>query len=150
MTCAGGRERLVRALEDPLCADVDPTSGSHLTEHRQTLGLEAPKLVPGRPARDEKRVGDQDPRRASMRPEDAYRLAALDEERLLLPELQKRPHDRAQSVMASCRLSGATVDDELLGALGDLRIEVVEEHAKRRLGRPGASIQLCAARCANV
>src|SRR4051812_10033470 len=29
------RERLVRPLEDPLRADVDPRPGGHLTEHRQ-------------------------------------------------------------------------------------------------------------------
>src|SRR5919198_6752622 len=116
MPRAGRGERLVRALEDPLCADVDPTSGRHLPEHRQALGLEPPELVPGRPARHEERVGDQDARRATMRAEDADGLAALDEERLLLAELEQRAHDRAQSVMASRRLAGAAVDDELLGA----------------------------------
>ena len=44
---------------------------------------------------------------------------------------------------------GATrpaVDDELLRVLGDLGVEVVEEHPQRRLGLPGACIERGAAR----
>src|SRR5918911_690010 len=52
--------------------------------------------------------------------------------------------------MTSCRFAGAAVDDELLGTLRDLRVEVVEEHSKRRLGRPRACVQLCAARRTNA
>src|SRR5438128_2406897 len=52
--------------------------------------------------------------------------------------------------MAPCRLAGAAVDDELLGALRDLRVEVVQEHAKWRLGRPRARVQLSAAWCTDV
>ena len=58
------REGLVRALEDPLRADVDPAPGRHLAEHRQPERLEPAELVPGRPARDEHRVRDQHARRA--------------------------------------------------------------------------------------
>ena len=63
---AGRRERLVRALQDPLRADVDPAAGGHLAEHRQALGLEPPELVPGRPARHEQRVRDEDARRRTQ------------------------------------------------------------------------------------
>ena len=84
MNLAGGRKGLVRPLEDALGADVDPASGGHLPEHRQPLGLEPPELVPRRPARDEQRVRDQDARRALVRAEDADRLAALDEQRLVV------------------------------------------------------------------
>ena len=85
-----GREGLVRALEDPLRADVDPAPGRHLAEHRQAERLQPAELVPGRPARDEHRVGDQDARRAGMRSEDADRLAALDEQRLVVAEAEER------------------------------------------------------------
>ena len=53
MHFARSRERLVGALQDPLGADVDPAPGGHLPEHRQPFGLEAPELVPRRPARHE-------------------------------------------------------------------------------------------------
>ena len=43
------RERLERALEDPLGADVDPRPGGHLAVHRQALPLELAELLPGRP-----------------------------------------------------------------------------------------------------
>ena len=94
MAGAGCREGLVRALEDPLCADVDPTSGRHLPEHRQPLGLEPPELVPRRPLRDEQRVRDQHARRALVRREHANRLAALDEEGLVGAELEQGRDDR--------------------------------------------------------
>src|SRR4051794_31367634 len=143
------RERLVRPLEDPLRADVDPRAGGHLAEHRQPLGLEAAELVPVRPARDEQRVRDQDTRRALVRAEDADRLAALNEQRLVLAELEQRAHYRAQRVVIACRLAGAAVDDELLGTFRVLGIEVVEEHAQRRLRRPRARVQLFPARRAD-
>jgi len=63
-------------------------------------------------------------------------LAALDEERLVLAELDQRRDDRAQRFGVARRLPGAAVDDELLRALRDLRIEVVEQHSEGRLRRP--------------
>ena len=87
---ARGAERLVRPLEDPLGADVDPRAGGHLPEHRQPLGLEPAELVPRRPRRNEQRVRDQDARRVGMRPEHADGLARLDEERLVVAEAQER------------------------------------------------------------
>ena len=91
---AGGGERLVGALEDALGADVDPRAGGHLAEHRQPLGLEPAELVPVREPRHEQRVGDQDARRARVGAEDADRLPALHEQRLVALELEQRGHDR--------------------------------------------------------
>ena len=68
-------ERLVGALEDPLGSDVDPGAGCHLAVHHQAGPLELPEVLPGGPRSDEVRVGDQDPRRPGVRPEDADRLA---------------------------------------------------------------------------
>src|SRR5207244_2678431 len=76
-------------------------------------------------------------------------LAALDEERLVVAKLDQRRDDRAERFGVARSLPGAAVDDELLRALGNLRIEVVEQHSERRLGRPGARSQLGPARCAN-
>ena len=119
LTC--GRERLVRPLQDPLRPDVDPAPGGHLAEHRQPLRLEPAELVPGRPARHEERVRDEDTRRRLGRAEDGDRLAALDEERLVRAQPQERAHDVLQRLVASRRAPGPPVDHEPLRMLGDLR-----------------------------
>src|SRR5256886_15557193 len=89
---------------------------------------------------------DQHARRALVRPEQSDLLAALDEQRLVLAEREERPDDRAQSLWAPRGLARPAVDDELLRPFGHLRIEVVEQHPKRRLGRPRAGEELGAAR----
>ena len=50
------RERLIRALEDALAADVNPASGSHLPEHGQSASFEFPEVLPCCPGRHEHRV----------------------------------------------------------------------------------------------
>ena len=143
-------EGLIRPLQNPLRADVDPATGRHLAEHGQSERLEPAKLVPGRPARNEQRICDQHPRRAGMRPQHAHGLAALDEHRLVLAQLEQRPHQRAQRVVVARRFTRAAVDDQLLGAFRDLRVEVVEQHPQRSLRRPGARVQLDPARRADA
>ena len=146
MPLACRAERLVRPLEDALSADVDPRAGGHLSEHRQPCGLEPPELVPRGPRRDEERVGDEHPRRVRMGPEDPHGLSRLDEKRLVVAKAQKRPHDLAECLVRPCCTARAAVHDERLGVLGDLRIEIVEEHPQRRLGLPRPGAQLGAAR----
>jgi hypothetical protein len=63
-----------------------------------------------------------------VRAEDADRLAALHEQCLVLAEAKQRSDDRLQRLVRARRLPGAAVDDELLGTLGHLGVEVVEEH----------------------
>ena len=72
---ACGAERLVRPLQDPLRADVDPRSRRHLSEHRQPLGFEPAEGVPCGPFRHEQRVRDQHARGPFVRPEHPHRLA---------------------------------------------------------------------------
>jgi hypothetical protein len=55
---SGRGKRLVRPLENPLRADVDPASGRHLAEHRQPESLQSAELIPRRPPRHEQRIGD--------------------------------------------------------------------------------------------
>ena len=147
MHLARRAERLVRALQDALGADVDPRPRRHLPEHRQALGLEPAELVPRRPLGHEQRVRDQHAWRALVRPEDPDRLAGLDEQRLVVAQAEQRPHDVPQRLVRPGRPPGAAVDDELLGMLGDLRVEVVEQHSQRRLGLPRERIELRPSRC---
>ena len=137
----GRRERLVRALEDPLRADVDPRPRRHLSVHRQTEGLEAPEFIPGPPFRHQIRVGNEDARRVGMRPENADRLAGLDEQRLVRAEASELPEDRLEALGVPGRLSRAAVDDEVLPPLGHLRVEVVEQHPVRGFRQPRAAAQ---------
>jgi hypothetical protein len=73
----------------------------------------------------------------------------LHEQGLVLPELEQRCDDRAQRLVRARRLAGAAVDDELLGTLRNLPIEVVQQHPQRRLRRPLPRVQLDAARRAH-
>ena len=138
-------ERLVRALEDALGPDVDPRPGGHLAVHHQPASLEVAEVLPGRPLADEVRVGDEDPRRPRVRAQDADRLARLDEQRLVALEGAELADDRVEGGPRACRPPGPAVDDEVVGVLGDLRIEVVHEHPERRFLLPAAAGQLGAA-----
>ena len=143
------RERLVRALEDALRPDVDPRAGGHLAVHRQALPLELAEDVPGRPTADEVRVGDQHPRRPLVGPEHGDRLAALDEQRLVVGEAAQLADDRVERLPAPGRATGPAVDDERVGVLGDLRVEVVHQHPQSRLLAPAAAAQVRASRGAD-
>ena len=143
------RERLERALEDPLRADVDPRAGRHLAVHRQALGLEPPERLPVGPVGHEQAVGDQHARRHLVRAEHADGLAALDEQRLVVLEPAQRRDDRVERLPRARGAPGAAVDDEVRGILGDLGIEVVHEHAQRGFLQPALAGQLGAARRAD-
>ena len=54
-------------------------------------------------------------------------------------------HDRVERLPAAGGLAGSAVDDEVVGALGDLGVEVVHEHAQRRLGLPALGGEVRAA-----
>ena len=71
-----GGERLERALQDALGADVDPRAGGHLAVHRQPEVLEPAELLPVGPVADQVGVGDQHPRRPLVGAHHADRLAA--------------------------------------------------------------------------
>ena len=142
-------ERLVGPLEDALGADVDPRAGGHLAVHGQAQPLEPAELVRGRPVRHEERVGDQHPRRLRVGAEDRHRLARLDEQRLVVAEPPQRGDDRVEALPVARRLARAAVDHQLLGPLGHLGVEVVHQHAQRRLLLPAAAGELGAARRAH-
>ena len=139
-------ERLVRALQDPLGPDVDPGARRHLAVHHQAGLLELAEVLPGGPLPDEVRVGDQHARRPRVRPEDADRLARLDEERLVVGEGAELPDDDVEGLPAPRGATGPAVHDEGVGVLRDLRVEVVHEHPEDRLLLPAAAGDLRAAR----
>ncbi len=145
-----GGERLERALQDALGADVDPRAGGHLPVHRQPEVLEPPELLPVRPVADEVGVRDQHPRRPLVGAHHADRLAALDEQRLVALEGAQGAHDRVVRLPRARGLARAAVHHEGVGVLGVVRVEVVHQHPQRRLGLPALRAQLGAARRADL
>ena len=141
-------EGLVGALHDALAADVDPRARRHLAEHHQALAVELVEMLPGRPVRHEVGVGDQHARRVGVGAEDADRLARLHQQRLVGLELAQRRDDAVEALPVARRAADAAIDDELVRPLGDLGIEVVHQHAQRRLGQPalGRDVRCRAAR----
>ena len=137
----GGREGLVRALEDPLGPDVDPGPGRHLAVHHQPGGVELAEVLPGRPVGDEVGVGDEHARRRLVRLDDGDGLARLDEQRLVVAEALELAPDRLVAGAVARGLADPAVDDELVGLLGDVGVEVVLEHAQGRLLLPAAAAQ---------
>ena len=131
-----GGEGLVGALDDALGADVDPRAGGHLAVHRQAEVLEPAELRPGRPVADEVGVGDEHARRPLVGLHDADRPAGLHEHRLVGLERRQGADHRVEGAPVARGPAGAAVDDEVVGALGDLGVEVVHEHPQRGLGRP--------------
>ena len=80
------------------------------------------------------RVGDQHPGRLVVGAEHADRLAALDQQRLVVLQPPERGDDRARSTAQFARrLAAAAVDDQVLGPLGDRGVEVVHQHPQRGL-----------------
>ena len=136
-----GGEGLVGALEDALGADVDPGAGRHLPVHGQAEGLQAAELLPVGPVADEVGVGDEDARGPLVGLHDADRAAGLDEHRLVLLELLQGADHGVEGAPVAGRLARAAVDDELVGVLGDLGVEVVLQHPQGGLLLPAQGAQ---------
>ena len=134
-------EGLVGALQDALRADVDPGAGGHLAVHGQAQRFEPAELVPGGPARHQVGVGDQHPRRLVVGAEHADRLAALDQQRLVVLQPAQRGDDALVALPVARRLAAAAVDDQVLGALGHLGVEVVHQHPQGGLLVPALAGQ---------
>ena len=141
-----GDEGLVGALQDALRADVDPRAGRHLAVHDEALLLELAEVLPGGPLADEVRVRDEHARGVGVRLEAADRLARLHEQGLVALEVRELARDDVERLPRSRGLAGPAVDHEVLGALGDLGVEVVVEHAERRLLHPSLARERRSAR----
>src|SRR5437016_2410063 len=129
-------ERFVRALQNPLRADVDPRARGHLAVHHETLPLEVAEHLPCRPATHQVRIGDQHARRLGVGSEHAYRLARLYQESLVVFQRPEGPAHRVERGPVPHRLPRAAVHHEILGPLRHLGIQVVHEHPQRGLLDP--------------
>ena len=77
------------------------------------------------------RIRDQHARGVGMRLKNADRLAGLHEQSLVVFESAQRIHDRMKAIPIARGFPGAAVDDQIFRTLGDLRIEIVHQHAQR-------------------
>ena len=76
------------------------------------------------------------PRGPLVRLEHADRLAGLHEHRLVALEAREGADHRVERRPVAGGLAGAAVDDQLVGMLGDVGVEVVHQHPQRGLLRP--------------
>ena len=134
-------ERLIGPLDDPLAADVDPRPGRHLAVHHQAAAVQLVEMVPRRPARDQVRVGDQHARGVRVGAEHPDRLARLDEERLIILQPGEGLDDPVVALPVAGGAADPAVDDQVGRPLGDLRVEVVHEHAQGGFGLPAPGRQ---------
>ena len=144
-----GGEGLVGALDDALGADVDPGAGGHLAVHGQAQLLQPAELRPVGPVRDQVGVGDQHPRRPLVGPHHPDRPAGLDQHGLVGLQVAQRADHGVEGAPVAGGAAGAAVDDQVVGALGVLRVEVVHQHPQRGLGGPPLGGQGGAAGCAD-
>ena len=144
-----GGEGLEGALEDALRGDVNPGPGRHLAVHHEPLVLELAEVLPVGPVAHEVGVGDEHARRPFVGLPDAHGLAGLDEQGLIGFQVLERVDDGVESLPRACGAAGAAVDHEVLGALRDLRVQVVHEHAQRCFSLPRLGVERRAARGAD-
>ena len=131
------RERLVGALHDSLGADVDPRAGRHLAVHRQAELLRAVEFGPSSTSCP---PGWQ----LAIRTRGAY--SCVRKTPTGLPDCTSRvssfssacsdAHDRVEACPVPRGPSRAAVDDQIVGAFGDLGVEIVHQHPERRFLMP--------------
>ena len=129
-------EGLIGALDDPLGADIDPRARGHLAVHREALAIQFVEMLPIRPFGDQVAVGEQHARRIGMGAEHPDRLARLDQQSLIVLELAQRLDDPVIAFPVARGAADPAIDDQFLGALGDIGVEVVHQHPQRGFGEP--------------
>ena len=139
-------ERLECALDDSLRADVDPRAGGHLAVHDEAKLLQFVELLPVRPVAHQVRVADQHARRVLVGSEDADRFARLHQQRLVVLQRLQRIDDGVVALPVARGAARAAVHHEVLRALGDVRVEIVHQHAHGGFLPPSFAGELVAAR----
>ncbi len=137
MLAADFDKGLVGALHDALAADVDPGAGGHLPIHHQAEAIERGEMLPRGPVRHEVAVGDEHAGGIGMGAEDAGRLAGLHKQGFVGVQGGERADDAVVAGPVAGGTADAAVDDQIFRAFGDIRIQVVHQHAQRRFGLPG-------------
>src|SRR6266849_4998293 len=130
------RKRLVRPLQNPLRADVNPASRGHLPVHHQSRAIQFVEAVPIIPVPHQIRIAQQHPRSVFMRSENPHRLPRLHQQCFIRLHRLQRPHNRVKTFPVSRRLPRPAVHHQIFRLLRHLGIEVVQEHPQRRFLLP--------------
>ena len=140
-----GGEAFVGALEDSLGTDVDPRTSCHLAVHGQFQMLQPTEFIPGGPVGYQVGVGDQHPRGPLMGAHHSDRLARLDQHGLVVGEGGESSRDGIERRPRAGGAAGAAVDHQIVGALGNLGVEVVVQHPQHCFLLPAAAADRCSA-----
>ena len=106
-------------------------------------------MLPRGPVRHQVGISDQDFRRVSMGLKYNHGLARLHQQGFILLQVLERFKNRVECLPRACRLAAPTVDDELFGLFGHIRVEVVLDHTVGGFAEPVFASELCAARRAD-
>ena len=134
-------EGLIGSLHDALAADVDPGSRRHLAVHHEALAVQFVEMVPVRPGGHQVGIGDQHPGRVGVGFKDPHRLAGLHQQGLVILEFPQALQDPVEAFPVPGGAAHAAIDDQFRRILRHLRIEIVLDHAKGRLGEPALALQ---------
>ncbi len=149
MFLARRRESFKRSLHNSLRANVYPRTRRHLAIHHQPGAFELVELLPVRPMANQVRIGDEHPRRIIVRLEHAHGFARLHQQSLVVLQVLKARNNGVVCLPTPRRPPRSAVDDEVLRPLGDVRVEVVHEHAHRSFLLPAFANDGVSARRAN-
>jgi hypothetical protein len=149
MLARRGGEGFIGALQDPLRANVNPASRSHLPVHSQPGALEFAKMFPIAPVAYEVGVGDEHARRPRVRLENGNGFARLHKQRLVVFQLAQRLDDGFVAGPVARRFACPAIDHQVVRPLGHFRIQVVHQHAQRGFLLPALTGDGAAARRAN-
>src|SRR5262245_29211992 len=95
-------ERFKSALNNSLCADVDPTPSRHLTVHHQTSTFELMKVFPVGPGSNQVGIGDQHSRSVFMCSKHTDRFTGLDQQRLVVFKLLQLANNCVERLPVAC------------------------------------------------
>ena len=128
------QERVERAVDDALRADVHPASGGHLAVVCDAQRGGAVEILLIVECADHQSVRDDAARRQLMRPEQPERVAGHDDQCLLVGHDLEIFADQTVLHPVLADLSGLAVGDKLIGIERDVEIQIVVDH---HLKRPG-------------
>ncbi len=134
------RKGLVGPLDDALGSDVGPGAGGHLAKHHQAEALQVAEVLPRGPARDQVRVGHEDPGRPLVGGEHPHGLPALHQKGFVPLQVPQTVHQGVEGLPTPGRPPRPAVDDEVLRPLRVL--QVVLQHAQEGLLAPSLAAQL--------
>src|SRR5215471_19456456 len=98
---------------------------------------------------DEIRVRDEDARGVIVRLEDSNGLSGLHEQSFVALEFLQCLDDRAVGFPTTRSAASSAINDEVFGALGDVLVQVVHEHAHGSFLLPSFAGDLVAAGSTN-